>query len=390
MDNVIWIDSETPSKIILSETHISWNSRKSRLTFPWIDIIGSRLGLSLKYLTIMVYNRKKDKFKIYRLRHSTHKAAEELVEKINGFTAVKNRNYAVFLNPISGSNKSSEIFNDLLENILDYSESLYTVFQITSSDYFETLNLLDLSEFTDIIVLGGDGTLHLLLSALYSQENLISKFNFSIIPTGSQNALAAELYGKSLNSALLSTVKGNVSICDLIKVTLDNKKIIAASAVAWGLISDIAEEASRYRSFKTWRYGITTFFRIFKPWNSYKCEISLENKKETGEFLCVLIGNHTSKSFIGNDIAFPRADIKDGLLDIEIVDFLGKWKAIKFFKKMSNFGMHVNSKKNHYSKDKSVVITPQSHFLFNVDGEIYKSESLKAEVLGNSIKYLVI
>ena len=57
---------------------------------------------------------------------------------------------------------------------------------------------------------------------------------------------------------------------------------------------------------------------------------------------------------------------------------------------MSNFGMHVNSKKNHYSKDKSVVITPQSHFLFNVDGEIYKSESLKAEVLGNSIKYLVI
>ena len=180
----------------------------------------------------MVFNRQKDKFKVYRLKHTSAQAAEELVDKINSIVGVKNRNYAVFINPISGNGKSQKVFDDFVEYVLEYSQANYSVFEITDVRFFERLNLDEILEFTNIIVLGGDGTMHLLLTALKKKENLIQKFEFSIIPTGSSNVLAVELYGKSINTALLSIVKGTSSLCDLIKVTLEEKEMLATSSVS--------------------------------------------------------------------------------------------------------------------------------------------------------------
>ena len=336
----------------------------------------------------MVFNRQKDKFKVYRLKHTSAQAAEELVDKINSIVGVKNRNYAVFINPISGNGKSQKVFYDFVEYVLEYSQANYSVFEITDVRFFERLNLDEILEFTNIIVLGGDGTMHLLLTALKKKENLIQKFEFSIIPTGSSNVLAVELYGKSINTALLSIVKGTSSLCDLIKVTLEEKEMLATSSVSWGLISDLTEDAQQYRIFGPYRYRIIAFLHICQPWKSYSGEILTGETKTSGDFLGVLIGNHSAK-MEGNEIVYPKANIKDGLLDTQIVDFMNRWDTGKFFRKVGNFGKHVNSKKNHYIKGKTVTIIPKNHFIFNVDGEIYYSGEMKAEVIESAIKYLV-
>ena len=391
MDSVVWIDADTPSKITLNENDITWNTHRKRLRFSWIDIIGSLIGLSQKYFTIMAFNRTKDKFKVHRFRHSTHAAALDIVSKINKFVSVPSKKIAVFLNPISGKSKTLDIYHSLISNILDYSGCEYKIFNITSAHYFDTFNVEEILDFNEIVCAGGDGTIHLLLTCLHKAGNYVSRFEFSIIPTGTQNALACELNGPSMNSALLSMVKGKSKLCGAMKVELENStELIATTAVSWGLVSDITDKAQNYRFFGTWRYEVTSFFKIFHEWKTYSCEIITQDKKVEGEFMCVLIGKHSTKSSIGGEIIFPRANICDEFLDLEIFDPAGRWKTLKVFNKMKKGGLHIKSKKVHYSKEKSVTIAANNHFLFNIDGEIYHTPSVKVQVLENYIKYLIL
>lgn len=391
MDNVVWINSDTPSKIMVNEDYITWNSRKKRLTFPWEDVIGSKIGLSQKYFTAMVFYRNKDKFKVFRFKHSTHLAALALVEKIGKVLEDSSKKIAVFLNPISGNGKSLEVYNGVISNLLDYCRCPYKVFEISSAEYLNQFDMQELLDFNQIVCVGGDGTMHQLLSALSNSQNL-SNFSFCIIPTGSQNALSCELYGKSLNSALLSIVKGKKRTCGLLKVTLeDGRNLIATTAVSWGLVSEITEEAQRYRIFGPLRYDITSFFKVFQTWKRYSCEITTEEKSVKGEYICVLVGKNKAQSTVAGDLmVFPKADICDEFLDIQTFDYSGKWKTVKVFNNMRKGGLHIKSKKVHYWKDQSVNIAANNHFVFNIDGEIYHTPSVQIQVLINSITYLIL
>ena len=391
MDSIVWIDDDTPSKITITESYISWNSHRKRLQFPWVDIIGSLIGLSQKCFTILAFNRTKDKFKIHRFQHGTHASALEIVANINKFVATPNKKVAVFLNPISGKGKSLKLYTSLMSNILNYSGCEYKLFEISSAEYFDSFNVEEILDFNEIVCAGGDGTIHLLLTCLNKTGNLISKFDFSIIPTGSQNALACELNGSSINSALLSMIKGKARLCGAMKVELENNtELIATTAVSWGLVSDISNTAQNYRIFGPWRYEITSFCKVFQTWKKYSCEITTQDSKIQGDYMCVLVGKHTTKSSIGGEIVFPKANICDGFIDLETFDPAGRLKTIKVFNSMKNGGEHIKSKKVNYRKEKFVTIAANSHFVFNIDGEIYHTASVRVHVLENYINYLIL
>ena len=390
MENIVWLDLDTPVKLFIDLQKISWQYKNRDYRFPWDDVIGSKVGLSLTYFMIMALNRKKNQFKIYRFRHTASSLAHSTVEKINNLAIKFQRNYAVFANPISGNGKSIKIYNEYISDLLDYSNSRHTLFEINNSSYFTTLDPQDLLEFTDIVCLGGDGTVHQLLSVLYKPENLIPKFNFCVVPTGSQNALSCELYGKSINSSLLSMVKGTARLCDLMKITLEDKELIATTAVSWGLVSEITDEAQQYRLFGPLRYGLIGFLKVFQTLKEYTCEISSGNEKELGTYVTVLIGNHPAPDTNGDAIVFPKGNISDGYIDIVTMDHASKWKTIKMFNKMRNKGQHIKCKKVHCKKAKSVSVSAKNHFVFNVDGEIYYSANINVQILEKSISYLII
>lgn len=389
MNDIVWINQNTPTQIEITENGVSWNHKNKCMVFSWNHVIGSKIGLSENYLTLLIFNKSRDKFKVYRFRHKSAKAAATLVDKINGSIQCFNRNYAVFLNPISGNRKGVKIYNNFILNIIEYSNSKHQLFEVQYSNYFEQLSFQDFSEFTDIICIGGDGTMQLLVTALRKQ-NMLMKYNLIIIPAGSQNSLACELYNKSLNNALLSIAKGKPTTCDLLKVTLKEKELIATTAVAWGLVSDIAEDAQQYRIFGRFRYKIISLMHFFQEWKSYNCKIFNDNFTKEGNFLSIIIANHSVKNFDGDEVVCPRACINDGHLDIQTLDFVGRLSTVKIIRKMQNGGIHILSKKVHDRKDTIVTIIPRNHFVFNIDGEIHYSKIAIVESLPASIRYLVI
>ena len=86
--------------------------------------------------------------------------------------------------------------------------------------------------YTDIVCLGGDGTMLQAISAVFSyQSTLIETVNFGILPVGSRNALSCELNGKNLSKAIFNLVKGISFKGDGMKVTLNNQTLIATTAV---------------------------------------------------------------------------------------------------------------------------------------------------------------
>src|SRR5690349_14877086 len=112
----------------------------------------------------------------------------------------------------------------------------------------EWVRTQNIKEFTDMVCLGGDGTIHLLISSMNKHyPGSINSFKFGVLPTGSRNALACELNSKFVKIGILNIIKGNSFKADLMKIKLEFDEVLATTAVCWGIVSDLCNEAQHYR-----------------------------------------------------------------------------------------------------------------------------------------------
>ncbi|OMJ67891.1 hypothetical protein SteCoe_34829 [Stentor coeruleus] len=389
MQNLALVDLKSQINLLLTDTYIAWDSNTRYLSFPWIDVIGSKLSSIPLHFSILIFHREKDKFKVYQLKQKTQDLVQEIIDTITKKTS-QQRSFALFLNPISGNKTSKKVYKNWISKILDYSGCYHKLYELNERNYFENFDLQELGEYTDIICVGGDGTMQELLTKIYVSHFDLGKWNFGIIPTGSQNALSCELNGRSLTGALLSMVKGKSQFCDIMKVYLDNNVLLATTAVAWGLVSDISELAQNYRALGALRYEFTSFIRIFKEWKRYLAEVQSDGITTSSEYLCVMVGNNCAKSLKGSEMVFPKGNIRDGYLDLEIIDAVGRIETIQIFNKMRNNGQHLDSKKVSYKKTKGVTISAINHNVFNIDGEIFYGKKVTIEILPEFIRFLMI
>lgn len=387
MEAYITTSSNQPCKLIVTDLYLFWQKPQKKLIFPYEDIIGSQVIQSS--LSILAFNRLSNKLKTYDLTPSNPSDLFPLHSLIQSHTIPSQRSLAIFINPISGKKQGPKLFNNHLCKILSYSQTPHKIFNITSPNYFESFNPSELSPFTHIIILGGDGTMQELLTLLY-KSGLIHNFVFGILPVGSQNALSCELTGKNLNSALVAVVKGKHSKYDLMKVTLDGEVFICTTAVCWGLVSDIAEQAQRFRAMGPLRYVFTSVLRIFASWKSFRANLRFEQENKDGEFLTILVGNHRTQNFYGNEIVFPFGKFDDGKIDLQVVDYVGRVGTVKLMAGMSNFGSHVKQDCVRYCKTGKVEIVQENHRVFNLDGEMKYGKHLVVEVLPSFIQFLTI
>ena len=84
----------------------------------------------------------------------------------------------------------------------------------------------------------------------------------------------------------------------------------------------------------------------------------------------------------------PNARINDGQLDLLFMFFTGKIKTLNMFLEMQNNGAHAKNKLLTFIKTKFVKIDPVDLMVFNVDGEIYYSNSITIQILPQFINYI--
>lgn len=120
-----------------------------------------------------------------------------------------NRHLAILVNPISGKGRARSYFDNILRPMLDIASLKYTKFETQSSTYVsEWISELNFNEmeFTEFVMIGGDGLLSQFLNSVsqHPDKDLLFKLPIGIVPGGSTNATSCDLSGKSPFMAALN------------------------------------------------------------------------------------------------------------------------------------------------------------------------------------------
>ncbi|KAJ2510508.1 Sphingosine kinase 1 [Coemansia sp. RSA 1939] len=160
-------------------------------------------------------------------------------------------NALVFLNPVSGKRKSLKVFESIVKPILEIGSMPYSL-KITDSprhaaDFVENG---DLSLYTSIVTVSGDGLLHEVLNGLLRRKDWAQykRLPLGVIPTGTGNGLAKSIDCLWPEQAAVAVVKAETRPLDVMSVTTASGLVEHCFlSMTWGLIADIDIESERMR-----------------------------------------------------------------------------------------------------------------------------------------------
>ena len=268
---------------------------------------------------------------------------------------MKNKNYLIILNPLSG-HKGQRYLNKLI-NKLDMKNIQYDVFH-TEADVASNVKQISekLVDYSDVVSIGGDGTLHMLSNILAFKD-----IPLGIIPCGTGNDFSRHVYKKS--DDIIATVTKDRGM----KVDLGwcNERYFI-NVLGIGYDAMIAENTKNDKKI--------VFRSFFYLWNALKYLPFYKEKKvhvkathfnKNEATFMIAFGNG---SFFGSGMNItPKADIADGLLDCCWVGKLGFIKKCNCLIKLFS-GSHLTEKNIEYIQGKQFEILSENHPI-EADGE---------------------
>jgi sphingosine kinase len=244
------------------------------------------------------------------------------------------------------------------------------------------LKKLDLNNYQNIIVVGGDGTMHDVVNGLAEKQNVPPILLF---PCGSGNALNHDIDCLSWDKALSNLERGQTQKIDILQLNFPTKPTAYAfNIVGWGLVADINRQAESLRWLGTARYTVAAVIGILKN-PTFSGIVKVDDIVFEGDFCFVLACNtkHTGKAMK----MAPLADLSDGLMDILVVKRQPFYKLLQLFPQIFS-GSHINSPLLTYLKVRSFSIETQPQDL-NIDGEIKHQPPLSVSVLPQALTMIV-
>ncbi len=292
------------------------------------------------------------------------------------------RNFIVFINPISGTRNKKDI-RLLIEKKLTESKVSYQVLPTEKDGKYLFLSEKIIAEnITDVIVCGGDGTVNQITS--YLQKTNVQ---VGIIPMGSGNGLAFTAgIPKDPAKALDVILNGKASFIDAFMINKNYSCHLCGLGFDAQVSHDFARQAKRGPS----TYIKQTIRNFFKA-TPYHFEITANGRTFSTKAFFVSIAN--SNQFGNRILIAPKASLSDGLLDIVIVNKAGKFGLIfKLIKQISSgkiASVRNTDKTIHYFNTKKISIKNFDNAPFHIDGEpMETSPSFEIEIIENAFLLL--
>ena len=268
--------------------------------------------------------------------------------------------------------KTYIVVNEKLEHLISFLKEYFTYINgieptiIASKQKLRELHhLVEPYEQCNVIVVGGDGTLHHTINELQKVPNHQAIIHIIGLGTGNDYERSLADYDQVFQS-------------DLIKMEADQRTIYGINSWCIGLDADIANDLDQFRDcHNPYQASIIYHFLHYRP---YLVQYQL-SKEETNyiTMLALMNGNYYGN---GRNIS-PDSILNDGYLDFYTVDKINKLRIMKLFLLLEK-GKHVNHVR--HEKVKEIVITsPTSLLNANVDGELYSFKKAKISVEKASI-----
>ena len=241
----------------------------------------------------------------------------------------------------------------------------------------ELVRQLTASGETEIVAMGGDGTLNEVLNGLADP----AKARLGLIPCGSGNdfASAAGLPADPVE-ALSIVIKGEAKYTDFMECS----GVRGINAIGTGIDVGILRRYARMKLLKGSAAYLTSLITTVMAYRARRFEEITENGSVSHEAFIACAGNGRT---IGGGIPIcPDAVVDDGLLDITIVDGISR-AAIPaaFFKLMKRKVGEIRTA--HIARQTSLIIRSEQLMPVQVDGEIYDDLPFDVRLIHNVLRF---
>ena len=247
----------------------------------------------------------------------------------------------------------------------------------------EIVNDFIKSDYKDkvIILLGGDGSLNEVANLCYGHDVAIG-----LIPTGTGNDFAKNFDYKDFN--IEDTFDINIKAIDLIKI--NNKYCVNVTSL--GFDTEVLLRAYQYLE-KDKSLGKRAYIKAVRDqifhltYNNLAINLTLADNSKISfkdEFLISALCNG---SYYGSGFnPAPGGKIDDGIINLVLAKKFPTLFLPSLILKYKK-GKHHSSKYLSELKVKSGTIKADNKFLANIDGEIFKANQIKFEIVPKAINW---
>ena len=240
-----------------------------------------------------------------------------------------------------------------------------------------------------VVVLSGDGAIGAVADALRAVPEAV----LGVLPGGRGNDLARVLgVSADLREACATIADGVARAMDVGEVCPTpqephGRAFVGIASV--GFDSDanrIANEAPSWLGGLVYAYGA---LKALASWKPARFEIELDPPGERHAFTAYTIGTANSKAYGGGMLAAPDAMLDDGLLEVIVLESVGKLAFLtKIFPKVFK-GTHVNEPSVHVFRAREVSISADRPFTMYADGDPIGELPLRVRAVSAAVRVLV-
>lgn len=278
-------------------------------------------------------------------------------------------NVALLANLSAGKGRALHVAREV-SGLLNRSGIKFTVF---FRDWPETLGSYG---FSDIFLVGGDGTLNY----------FINKYPTPAIPLtlfkgGSGNDFAWKLYGdlpvSNLYHKILKTdpYALDLGICN-------GKRFLNGAGIGFdgAVVRSMGSKRFVSAGYLAYLWAVIKNIAVFRE---HECTIKTENKSFSGKYFMISIAN--GERYGGGFIVAPGADIRDGLLELVMIRKIAPVKRLQHLPKLSN-GTHVDLEFVQRCQAKEIWITSERILEGHRDGELVEAKEFHLQVIPSGIR----
>lgn len=282
------------------------------------------------------------------------------------------------VNPNAGSIKGAKLRKTLLklETYLLKNHIDYAIHCTNHKNHAKelTADLIDRGA-TDIVGIGGDGTLHEIVNGFHDFD----KCRLGMIPCGTGNDFAGAVgLPKNPLESLKLILKGEAKYTDFMQMPT----VRGINIIGTGVDVDVLvryEKLKRKTNLGYTNCLIKTLFNF--DYTEFDAEINGKKKKYQSFIACVANGTR----YGGGIRICPAANVSDGKLNFVAIDKMKRSKIVNVFLKLKQ-GKILEVPATTMELSDHVAITTKEPCVVQVDGELYKDIPFDVTVVHNQLR----
>jgi len=224
-----------------------------------------------------------------------------------------------------------------------------------------------------IISVGGDGTINEIINGIMQSKNDPA---LGIIPLGWANDFIKSTdISPNIIKACHTLIKGKTKRIDL---GLINQQIYFGNICGIGFDAEIAHLANQlknkhphWNTLSAYVYILATLKKLLAPFGYHEVKIKIDGQETQLKILFIAVGN--GKIYGGRFKITPEAILDDGLLEVCVVEEMGRFKYLMSIPKVFK-GTHRSIKGINFYRAKEIIIESSEPILAQVSGEVIESQ----------------